>query len=187
MNEHLNFDLLSIDPAPFQLVERTSLYKVHALFSLLGLNRAYVTCLGRLIGVVALREVTLYFFLKIGLDTIFFKFQLRLALENAQTSPGTKTTRKMSAGSVEEKILLGTSLGFSLRPSLSIPAKLHSLDGRVLTDRPLRSSMARSSSGYDLSTYHDDGVSFEETTNFGEDDHVTMTLRKLSARNSRIE
>ncbi|XP_052224832.1 chloride channel protein 2-like [Dreissena polymorpha] len=46
-----------IDPAPFQLVERTSLHKVHSLFSLLGLNHAYVTNTGRLIGVVALKDL----------------------------------------------------------------------------------------------------------------------------------
>lgn len=46
-----------IDPAPFQLVERTSLHKVHSLFSLLGLNHAYVTNTGRLMGVVALKEL----------------------------------------------------------------------------------------------------------------------------------
>lgn len=57
LDQRLDFDRITIDPAPFQLVERTSLYKVHSLFWLLGLNRAYVTCLGRLVGVVALREV----------------------------------------------------------------------------------------------------------------------------------
>ncbi|XP_028044163.1 chloride channel protein 2 [Bombyx mandarina] len=46
-----------IDPAPFQLVERTSLLKVHSLFSTLGVSRAYVTAIGRLIGVVALKEL----------------------------------------------------------------------------------------------------------------------------------
>uniref|UniRef100_A0A914VTT2 Chloride channel protein n=1 Tax=Plectus sambesii TaxID=2011161 RepID=A0A914VTT2_9BILA len=61
----LDMDELRIDPAPFQLVECTSLFKVHSLFSLLGLNRAYVTNCGRLVGVVALRE-------------------LRIALERAQ-------------------------------------------------------------------------------------------------------
>ena len=49
---------LPADPAPFQLVERTSLLKVHSLFSMLGLNHAYVTAIGRLIGVVALKEVS---------------------------------------------------------------------------------------------------------------------------------
>lgn len=46
-----------MDPAPFQLVERTSLLKVHKLFALLNLSHAYVTTLGRLVGVVALKEV----------------------------------------------------------------------------------------------------------------------------------
>nr|CAD2142093.1 unnamed protein product [Meloidogyne enterolobii] len=50
-------DELAIDAAPFQLVIGTSLYKVHTLFSLLGLNHAYVTHRGRLVGVVALREL----------------------------------------------------------------------------------------------------------------------------------
>lgn len=53
----VNFDKCRIDPAPFQLVERTSLLKVHSLFSLLGLSHAYVTALGRLVGVVALKEL----------------------------------------------------------------------------------------------------------------------------------
>lgn len=55
----LDLDDLAVDSAPFQLVLGTSLYKVHTLFSLLGLNHAYVTHRGRLVGVVALREVSL--------------------------------------------------------------------------------------------------------------------------------
>lgn len=46
-----------IDPSPFQLVERTSLLKVHSLFSMIGINHAYVTNVGKLVGVVALKEV----------------------------------------------------------------------------------------------------------------------------------
>jgi chloride channel 2 len=46
-----------IDPAPFQLVEHTSLIKVHSLFSMLQLNHTYVTSIGKLIGVVALKDV----------------------------------------------------------------------------------------------------------------------------------
>lgn len=53
----LDLENLAIDSAPFQLVLGTSLYKVHTLFSLLGLNHAYVTHRGRLEGVVSLREV----------------------------------------------------------------------------------------------------------------------------------
>ncbi|KAI6210700.1 Chloride channel protein 2 [Aphelenchoides besseyi] len=55
--EEVEFDEKMIDPAPFQLVRKTSLYKVHSVFSLLALNRAYVTDRGKLIGVVALRDV----------------------------------------------------------------------------------------------------------------------------------
>lgn len=47
-----------IDPAPFQLVERTSLLKVHSLFSMVGINHAYVTKIGKLVGVVGLKEVS---------------------------------------------------------------------------------------------------------------------------------
>lgn len=46
-----------VDPAPFQLVERTSLLKVHSMFSLLGVNHAYVTSIGQLVGIVSLKEV----------------------------------------------------------------------------------------------------------------------------------
>lgn len=46
-----------IDPAPFQLVERTSLLKVHSLFSMIGVNHAYVTAIGKLVGVVGLKEL----------------------------------------------------------------------------------------------------------------------------------
>ena len=56
----LNFDEIGVDPAPFQLVEHSSLFKVHSLFSLLGLNRAYVTKCGKLVGVVALKDVGLF-------------------------------------------------------------------------------------------------------------------------------
>lgn len=54
---------LKIDPSPFQLVEKTSLLKVHSLFSMIGINHAYVTKIGRLVGVVALKEVHKILFL----------------------------------------------------------------------------------------------------------------------------
>ncbi|KAG1681938.1 Chloride channel protein 2 [Nymphon striatum] len=56
LEAQIDFTDCHVDPAPFQLVERTSLLKVHSLFSMLGLNRAYVTAIGRLVGVVALKE-----------------------------------------------------------------------------------------------------------------------------------
>uniref|UniRef100_A0A4W5L1L4 Chloride voltage-gated channel 2 n=1 Tax=Hucho hucho TaxID=62062 RepID=A0A4W5L1L4_9TELE len=57
LDEQVNFDNCMIDPAPIQLVERTSLHKTHTIFSLLGLDHAYVTSIGRLIGVVSLKEL----------------------------------------------------------------------------------------------------------------------------------
>ncbi|GIY98461.1 chloride channel protein 2 [Caerostris extrusa] len=57
LNALVDFGKCHVDPAPFQLVERTTLIKVHSLFSMLGLNYAYVTAIGRLVGVVALKEL----------------------------------------------------------------------------------------------------------------------------------
>uniref|UniRef100_A0A8C1GSZ9 Chloride channel, voltage-sensitive 1a n=1 Tax=Cyprinus carpio TaxID=7962 RepID=A0A8C1GSZ9_CYPCA len=57
IDKPLDIDQIRIDPSPFQLVERTSLHKTHTLFSLLGLSHAYVTNTGKLVGVVALKEV----------------------------------------------------------------------------------------------------------------------------------
>ena len=81
LSQTIDFKKCQIDPAPFQLVERTSLHKVHAhshgcamsthlfllppslsqihsLFSILTLSHAYVTSIGRLIGVVTLADVS---------------------------------------------------------------------------------------------------------------------------------
>ncbi|KAI5713177.1 hypothetical protein M8J75_014240 [Diaphorina citri] len=57
MGQKVSFEQCHIDPAPFQLVERTSLLKVHSIFSLVGVNHAYVTAIGRLVGVVGLKEL----------------------------------------------------------------------------------------------------------------------------------
>jgi chloride channel 2 len=61
MEQRVNFEKCHIDPAPFQLVERTSLLKVHSIFSLVGVNHAYVTAIGRLVGIVGLKEVSTFF------------------------------------------------------------------------------------------------------------------------------
>ncbi|CEF71263.1 Chloride channel protein 2 [Strongyloides ratti] len=53
----IDMNNVGIDPAPFQLVEATSLFKVHSLFNLLGLNKAYVTNCGKLVGVVSSRDI----------------------------------------------------------------------------------------------------------------------------------
>lgn len=59
LNESIDFDFehIEIDPSPFQLVEKTPVSKVHRLFTILSLRRAYVTQLGRLVGVVGLKEL----------------------------------------------------------------------------------------------------------------------------------
>ncbi|EHB12535.1 Chloride channel protein 2 [Heterocephalus glaber] len=71
LEEPVNFSDCKIDPAPFQLVERTSLHKTHTIFSLLGVDHAYVTSIGRLIGIVTLKE-------------------LRKAIEGSVTAQGVK-------------------------------------------------------------------------------------------------
>ncbi|XP_073782104.1 chloride channel protein 1 isoform X2 [Danio rerio] len=57
LDKPIGIDQIRVDPSPFQLVERTSLHKTHTLFSLLGLSHAYVTSIGKLVGVVALKEL----------------------------------------------------------------------------------------------------------------------------------
>ncbi|KHJ83774.1 hypothetical protein OESDEN_16523 [Oesophagostomum dentatum] len=57
LDRKIDLEELAIDAAPFQLVLGSSLYKVHTLFSLLGLSHAYVTDCGRLVGVVGLKEL----------------------------------------------------------------------------------------------------------------------------------
>ncbi|KAJ8917396.1 hypothetical protein NQ315_002420 [Exocentrus adspersus] len=57
MKDQVDFATVRIDPAPFQLVERTSLLKVHTIFSMLAINFAYVTSIGKLVGVVTLKEL----------------------------------------------------------------------------------------------------------------------------------
>lgn len=67
MNKSIDLDAanIKIDPSPFQLVEKTSILKVHSLFSMIGINHAYVTHIGKLVGVVALKEVSYRYFVSI--------------------------------------------------------------------------------------------------------------------------
>uniref|UniRef100_A0A915PI94 Chloride channel protein n=1 Tax=Setaria digitata TaxID=48799 RepID=A0A915PI94_9BILA len=58
LSKEIDYSQTTIDLAPFQLVEDTSLYKVHSIFSLLSIRRAYVTKCGVLVGVVAAKEIT---------------------------------------------------------------------------------------------------------------------------------
>ncbi|KAF6735135.1 Chloride channel protein 1 [Oryzias melastigma] len=57
LDKPIDMEQIRVDPSPFQLVEKTSLHKTHTLFSLLGLSHAYVTSIGKLVGVVALKEL----------------------------------------------------------------------------------------------------------------------------------
>ncbi|XP_074403445.1 chloride channel protein 2 isoform X3 [Zonotrichia albicollis] len=57
LDQLVDFSNAKIDPAPFQLVEHTSLHKTHTIFSLLGLDHAFVTSIGRLVGMVSLKEL----------------------------------------------------------------------------------------------------------------------------------
>ena len=57
LNQEIDFTQCHVDPAPFQLVERTSLLKVHSLFSMMSLNHAFVTSIGKLEGVVGVKEL----------------------------------------------------------------------------------------------------------------------------------
>ncbi|XP_063193947.1 chloride channel protein 2 isoform X2 [Chroicocephalus ridibundus] len=71
LDQPVDFSSAKIDPAPFQLVEHTSLHKTHTVFSLLGLDHAFVTSIGRLVGMVSLKE-------------------LRKAIEGSLTAKGVK-------------------------------------------------------------------------------------------------
>ncbi|XP_075062280.1 chloride channel protein ClC-Kb-like [Mixophyes fleayi] len=57
LNEVVPAEDLTIDPAPYRLVEKQTLYQCYDLFNLLGLRTAYVTSTGRLVGVVSLCEL----------------------------------------------------------------------------------------------------------------------------------
>ncbi|CAM4689775.1 unnamed protein product [Lepidochelys olivacea] len=57
LQELVRLEELPIDPAPYRLLENETLYQCYDLFNLLGLRTAYVTNVGRLVGVVSLREL----------------------------------------------------------------------------------------------------------------------------------
>ncbi|XP_074839032.1 chloride channel protein ClC-Kb-like isoform X2 [Carettochelys insculpta] len=57
LQEQMPLEQLPIDPAPYRLLEKETLHQCYDLFNLLGLRTAYVTNVGRLVGVVGLREL----------------------------------------------------------------------------------------------------------------------------------
>ncbi|XP_061446263.1 chloride channel protein 2-like [Rhineura floridana] len=57
LQEPICLDEVPIDPAPYRLLEKETLYQCYDLFNLLSLRTAYVTNMGRLVGVVSLKEL----------------------------------------------------------------------------------------------------------------------------------
>ncbi|KAM3924050.1 chloride channel protein ClC-Kb-like [Leptodactylus fuscus] len=57
LNQVVSVEDMIIDPTPYRLMEKQTLYQCYDLFNLLGLRRAYVTNTGRLVGVVSLTEL----------------------------------------------------------------------------------------------------------------------------------
>ncbi|KAL6061604.1 Anion/proton exchange transporter [Balamuthia mandrillaris] len=49
--------VIRVDPTAFQIVEQTSLFKVHFTFTMLGLTHAFVTSRGKLVGVITRRDL----------------------------------------------------------------------------------------------------------------------------------
>ncbi|KAL1501250.1 hypothetical protein ABEB36_006609 [Hypothenemus hampei] len=57
LKHQVDFISCQLDPAPFQIMERTSLIKIHSIFSMMYLSVAYVTSVGKLVGVVGGQEL----------------------------------------------------------------------------------------------------------------------------------
>lgn len=98
MTKPVDFHTVHVDPAPFQLVERSSLLKVHSIFSLLGVNHAYVTTIGQLIGIVSLKEVLVcsnYLYVSV---LELFHLKLRKAIEDVNSGTLHSRTNKEATG-----------------------------------------------------------------------------------------
>ncbi|XP_009998437.1 PREDICTED: chloride channel protein 2 [Chaetura pelagica] len=108
LDQLVDFSSAKIDPAPFQLVEHTSLHKTHTIFSLLGLDHAYVTSIGRLVGMVSLKE-------------------LRKAIEGSLTGKGVKVRPPLASfrdSQVSTPSLGASHLGISASHPQCLPALL---------------------------------------------------------------
>ncbi|XP_077078728.1 chloride channel protein 2a isoform X3 [Siphateles boraxobius] len=138
LDEAINFNNCKIDPAPFQLVERTSLHKTHTIFSLLGLDHAYVTSTGRLVGVVSLKE-------------------LRKAIEGSVTVTGVKVRPPLASfrdsgdsSSVSEVTELHKF--WSRHKSLSLPREPNLPDLEDQTEQPSEASFVNETECTELSS-----------------------------------
>lgn len=156
LEQNVDFSSAQIDPAPFQLVERTSLHKVgpccvpppqfptaypteppiflqtHTIFSLLGLDHAYVTSIGRLVGMVSLKEVRMGGRARgqghpTGPLMTLGCLQLRKAIEGSLTAKGVKVLPPLA----------------SFRRSSTSAGELDTTDLRQLWDRHQHHSMPR--------------------------------------------
>nr|XP_055058505.1 chloride channel protein 2a isoform X3 [Misgurnus anguillicaudatus] len=138
LDEAVNFNNCKIDPAPFQLVERTSLHKTHTIFSLLGLDHAYVTSTGRLVGVVSLKE-------------------LRKAIEGSVTVTGVKVRPPLASfrdsgnsSSVSEVTELHKL--WSRHKSLSLPREPNLPDLEDQVEQPSEASLVNETECTELSS-----------------------------------
>ncbi|XP_014665771.1 PREDICTED: chloride channel protein 2-like [Priapulus caudatus] len=142
LNMVIDFSECRIDPAPFQLVERTTLYKVHSIFSLLGLQVAYVTAIGRLVGVVSLKEV--------GDSMILLGSVRRVELEYAFNK---HVGRERKLQPVEKKMLAGITeipssshiSRFTVSPAI-LDTRATSTDNRKRRFKPIKSILKRAKS-----------------------------------------
>ncbi|XP_034722609.1 chloride channel protein 2-like isoform X2 [Etheostoma cragini] len=57
LDKQVNFNNCNIDDSTIQLVEHMSLHKTHTIFSVLDLDHAFVTSVGRLVGVVSVKDL----------------------------------------------------------------------------------------------------------------------------------
>lgn len=130
LSKEVDFKICHIDPAPFQLVERTSLLRVHSMFSMLGLNHAFVTAIGRLIGVVALKEV-------------------RMAIEGQYVGQTQRTTPQVSSANTPTTPMR-SSMGLGTSPQrLSNFSPLHYSDPEAgtVSHRNSRTQLVNFSNG----------------------------------------
>ncbi|KAK3894175.1 hypothetical protein Pcinc_002051 [Petrolisthes cinctipes] len=125
--KEVDFTQCHIDPAPFQLVERTSLLRVHSMFSMLGINHAYVTAIGRLIGVLALKEV-------------------RMAIDGQYVGQGQSTTPQVSSPNTPTSPMR-SSLSPGTSPQRLMPPAVSDPEAGMVSHRGSRTQLVNYANG----------------------------------------
>ena len=74
-----------------KFLRHVTVWQVHKLFGLLNLSHAYVTTLGRLVGVVALKEVRKIFLLTVTTLTAIIIKTIKIEIVTMIISNGNKT------------------------------------------------------------------------------------------------